>query len=57
MSQLSDTHTVNEVQAGTDQVKMEMGGPKKADEHMQIAGENASHSKEIKSQMMMTVMR
>lgn len=57
MSQLSDTHTVNEVQAGTDQVKMEMGGPKKADEHMQIAGENASHRKEIKSQMMMTVMR
>ena len=53
-SRLSDTHTVNEGQAGTVQAKKKKknGGrrdTKKGDEHMQKAGENDSHGYKIRN--------
>lgn len=53
-SRLSDTHTVNEGQAGTVQAqkKKKNGGrrdTKKGDEHMQKAGENDSHGYKIRN--------
>lgn len=52
-SRLSDTHTVNEGQAGTVQAKKKKNGgrrdTKKGDEHMQKAGENDSHGYKIRN--------